>query len=290
MDICIRTLISLCILCLTACSRIHLRIPTCTHSTRTSTTTRPPRPYWWRHPSRSTRAHCAFLAIQQVLEEVVQFLRPALRWAHRAPEYRRRRVGAPARLPTPGLPKVMPFPLPHISTDACSTVFCENDDELKGPTRLGTSSADATMGAREIPRGYRPARRAFSSYLLARKALSGVTSLSEIGCVSLNMKKKKTDWGGAHANFGALVLQEGCVQFLGTGLVVHVHSGLGRLITFPCIASGFWAKTVSSHHNVSQAIPPCWNNDAMLPTFSGLPYYIYGLVTIVFHKCSVTYL
>ena len=56
---------------------------------------------------------------------------------------------------------------------------------------------------------------------------------------------------------------EGRAQFSRTGLVVHVHSGVGRQTMFPCIASGFWAKTVSQHHNLSQVIPSCGNNDAI---------------------------
>ena len=60
---------------------------------------------------------------------------------------------APARLPRP----------PSISASARSTVGSENDDAPKGPTRPAAGAADASVGVRNMPRGSRSARRAFSS-------------------------------------------------------------------------------------------------------------------------------
>lgn len=69
-------------------------------------------------------------------------------------------VGAPARLPTPSVVPELP---PSISARARSTVGSEKEDDPNGPTRPAAGGAVASTGLRNMPRGSRSARRAFSS-------------------------------------------------------------------------------------------------------------------------------
>ena len=71
-------------------------------------------------------------------------------------------VGAPACLLTPKRPSVASMPPPSTSANAFPTVGNEKDenDEPEGSTRLVTSGADTSVGARKIPRGF-PTRTPF---------------------------------------------------------------------------------------------------------------------------------
>ena len=69
-------------------------------------------------------------------------------------------VGAPARLPTPSVVPELP---PSISARARSTVGSEKEDDPNGPTRPAAGGAEGSTGLRNMPRGSRSARRAFSS-------------------------------------------------------------------------------------------------------------------------------
>ena len=69
-------------------------------------------------------------------------------------------VGAPARLPGPSVVPELP---PSISARARSTVGSEKEDDPNGPTRPAAGGAEVSTGLRNMPRGSRSARRAFSS-------------------------------------------------------------------------------------------------------------------------------